>query len=43
LCVSVILDSLSCSSTSISFRGRRDRIRMVVEFPTTCGISTYHH
>ena len=43
LCLSVILDSLSCSSTSISFRGRRGRNRIVIEFLTTCGISTYHH
>jgi len=23
--------------------GRRDLVRMVVGFPTTCTISTYHH
>jgi hypothetical protein len=46
LCPSVMLDSLSCSFTYISFlfpRGRRGRDRMVVGFTTTYAISAYHH
>jgi len=30
-------------SNHSSMRGRRGRDRMVVEFTTTCAISTYHH
>jgi len=45
LCLSVILDSLSCSYTPIYFltRGRRCRRPMVVGVIATCAISVYHH
>jgi hypothetical protein len=34
---------MACYTLSCSLHGRGRRDRMVVEFTTTCVISTYHH